>query len=70
VLTAERPGLFDIVSLFPLDASQRLASIIIIFLEEEEEIIRLPWRGQCGRAAAARALCACRCWLRVHFRCW
>jgi hypothetical protein len=27
--------------------------------EEEEEIIRLPWRGQCGRAAAARALCAC-----------
>jgi hypothetical protein len=27
--------------------------------KEEEEIIRLPWRGQCGRAAAARALCAC-----------
>jgi hypothetical protein len=27
--------------------------------EEEEETIRLPWRGQCGRAAAARALCAC-----------
>jgi hypothetical protein len=27
--------------------------------EEEEEITRLPWRGQCGRAAAARALCAC-----------
>jgi hypothetical protein len=27
--------------------------------EEEFEIIRLPWRGQCGRAAAARALCAC-----------
>jgi hypothetical protein len=24
-----------------------------------EEIIRLPWRGQCDRAAAARALCAC-----------
>ena len=24
-----------------------------------QEIIRLPWRGQCGRAAAARALCAC-----------
>jgi hypothetical protein len=35
--------------------------------EEEEEIVRLPWRGQCGRrAAAARALCALcllRCWL-------
>jgi hypothetical protein len=27
--------------------------------EEEEEIIRLPRRGQCGRAAAARALSAC-----------
>jgi hypothetical protein len=27
--------------------------------EEEAESIRLPWRGQCGRAAAARALCAC-----------
>jgi hypothetical protein len=27
--------------------------------EEREETIRLPWRGQCGRAAAARALCAC-----------
>jgi hypothetical protein len=27
--------------------------------EGEGEIIRLPWRGQCGRAAAARALCAC-----------
>jgi hypothetical protein len=26
---------------------------------EEGEIIRLPWRGQFGRAAAARALCAC-----------
>jgi hypothetical protein len=24
-----------------------------------EKIIRLPWRGQCGRAAATRALCAC-----------
>jgi hypothetical protein len=34
--------------------------------EEEEEIIRLPWRGQCGQDAAARALCACcgaGCWL-------
>jgi hypothetical protein len=27
--------------------------------EAEEETIRLPWRGRCGRAAAARALCAC-----------
>jgi hypothetical protein len=27
--------------------------------KEEEETIRLPWRGQWGRAAAARALCAC-----------
>jgi hypothetical protein len=31
----------------------------LVLPEEEEEIIRLPWRGQCGRAAAARALCAC-----------
>jgi hypothetical protein len=27
--------------------------------EKKKKIIRLPWRGQCGRAAAARALCAC-----------
>jgi hypothetical protein len=24
--------------------------------KKKEEIVRLPWRGQCGRAAAARAL--------------
>jgi hypothetical protein len=24
-------------------------------VEEEEEIIRLPWRGKCGRAAAGSA---------------
>jgi hypothetical protein len=29
--------------------------------EEEEEIIRLPWRGQCGRAAAGSAALSLRC---------
>jgi hypothetical protein len=33
--------------------------LFILWEEEEIEIIRLPWRGQYGRAAAARALCAC-----------
>jgi hypothetical protein len=27
--------------------------------KEKEEAIRLPWRGQCDRAAAAHVICAC-----------
>jgi hypothetical protein len=31
------------------------------FEGKEEEIIRLPWRGQCGRAAAGSAALSLRC---------
>jgi hypothetical protein len=39
-----------------------VAEVMLAFAllkRKEEEITRLPWRGQCGRAAAARALSAC-----------
>jgi hypothetical protein len=29
--------------------------------KKEEELIRLPWRGQCGRAAAGSAALSLRC---------
>jgi hypothetical protein len=67
--SASVPLLFGICSeclRLPSDAIFYLSRAKIIRKlseEEEEEIIRLPWRGQCGRAAAgcARAAAALRC---------
>jgi hypothetical protein len=47
----------------PQGARERARDFFRTAEEEGEEMIRLPWRGQCGRAAAgcARATAALRC---------
>jgi hypothetical protein len=44
-----------------LKYEHRLIRHRVVRQKEEEEIIRLPWRGQCGRAAAGSAALSLRC---------